>query len=306
MSITLYESLRGLFYTPYYASLARGAYAQEGLDVSLARPESPAFAAADLLSGKTDVTWGGPMRMMQSLNKEPDCGIVAFGEAITRDPFYLVGRRPNPDFRFADLRAVKLAHVSEVPTPWMCLQDDIRRAGIDPNSLDLVTDGGMGENADALRAGKVDVIQVFEPFVEQLVSEGAGHIWYTAANRGPTSYTTFYTIKPTLARERDTMLRMTRALYRTQKWLHASSADTLAETVARYFPDLSHATLAGAIGRYQGTGIWGRDPILPIVGFVRLKAALLSGAFIQRDVPFHDCVDNSLAEQVIAENPPSL
>ena len=33
MAITLQESLRGLFYAPFYAALARDAYGAEGVDV---------------------------------------------------------------------------------------------------------------------------------------------------------------------------------------------------------------------------------------------------------------------------------
>jgi hypothetical protein len=37
--------------------------------------------------------------------------------------------------------------VSEVPTPWWTLQDDIRRAGLDPDAVRRVTDRSMAENA---------------------------------------------------------------------------------------------------------------------------------------------------------------
>jgi NitT/TauT family transport system substrate-binding protein len=31
---------------------------------------------------------------------------------------------------------MRIATVSEVPTPWLCLQEDLRQAGIDPARLD--------------------------------------------------------------------------------------------------------------------------------------------------------------------------
>jgi len=36
MTIVLQESLRGLFYAPYYAALALGAYEKEGVEVRFA------------------------------------------------------------------------------------------------------------------------------------------------------------------------------------------------------------------------------------------------------------------------------
>jgi hypothetical protein len=41
-------------------------------------------------------------------------------------------------------------------------------------------------------------------------------------------------------------------------------------------------------------------------GFDRLKGALLSGGLLQRGTDFARCVDNSLAEQAIADDPPTL
>ncbi|MEL0091266.1 MAG: ABC transporter substrate-binding protein [Rhodospirillales bacterium] len=301
--VRLHESLRALFYTPYYAALERGGHETEGLDVILSQPSGPNRAASDLFDGYADVTWGGPMRMLQHMNQDPDPDrrLIAFAEAVARDPFVLVGNKPRLGFRFDDLRECRLATVSEVPTPWMCLQEDLRRAGIDPGEIDRVTDKSMSENVDALREGKVDVIQVFEPFVQSLISEGVGHVWYAAALRGLTSYTTYYAPISYCRQERDTLLGLTRALYDTQTWLHAASSSEIATTVHKYFPELSAPVLEGSISRYLKLGVWGRDPRLAKTGFLRLKMALISGDFIKRDTPYEECVDPSIAEGVMAE-----
>ena len=301
--VRLHESLRALFYTPYYAALERGGHETEGLDVILSQPSGPNRAASDLFDGYADVTWGGPMRMLQHMNQDPDPDrrLIAFAEAVARDPFVLVGNKPRFGFRFDDLRECRLATVSEVPTPWMCLQEDLRRAGIDPGEIDRVPDKSMSENADALREGKVDVIQVFEPFVQSLINEGVGHVWYAAAARGLTSYTTYYASISYCRQERDTLFGLTRSLYRTQTWLHAASSSEIAATVHKYFPELSAPVLEGSISHYRKLAVWGRDPRLAKTGFLRLKMALISGDFIKRDTPYEECVDPSIAEAVMAE-----
>jgi NitT/TauT family transport system substrate-binding protein len=295
-----------VFYAPFYAAHALDAFKAEGIDVSLSRPPDPDQASLGTLEGRADVSWGGPLRLLDHHNRDPDCGLVGFCEVVTRDPFFLLGHTPNPTFRFSDLLDCTLASVIEVPTPWLCLQDDIRRAGIDPAAVNRTADCTMAENVAKLRAGDIDVVQVFEPFVEILVGEGAGHIWYSAATRGPTSYTTLYTTKALAETNPDTLLRMTRAIYRTQKWFHAHDGPEIAEVIGDFFQDLSHEVLAGAITRYKGLGLWGRDPVLSTTGFVRLKCGLLSGGFISRDVPYHECVESRFAEQVMAEDPPAL
>ena len=89
---------------------------------------------------EADVNWGGPMRVMQTYDRRADCDLVCFGEAVTRDPFFLIGREPRPDFTFADLYGTRIATVSEVPTSWLCLQEDLRRAGLDPEALPRLAD----------------------------------------------------------------------------------------------------------------------------------------------------------------------
>jgi len=306
MTIVLQETLRAPFYAPFYAALALGAYRQEGIEVRLITAPTPAAAARGLADGSADVAWGGPMRVLYTYDNQPDCDLVCFCEVVTRDPFFLLGRQAKGDFRFSDLVGLRLATVSEVPTPWMCLQEDLRRAGLDPARLDRVDDRSMAQNCDALRRGEVDVVQLFQPFVEELIEERAGHIWSAAAERGPTSYTTLYAARALLAARRRECEGMVRALYRTLQWVHAGDGNRLAAAIADYFPHLPQARLAKALARYQALGIWGRNPRLPQLGYERLKAGLLSGGLIKTAAPFERVVDNSLADLVMNQQLPPL
>jgi len=73
MAIVLQESLRGLFYAPYYAALALGAYDQEGVEVQFAAAPGFGNAPNGLFDGSTDVAWGGPMRVNQLYEEHADC-----------------------------------------------------------------------------------------------------------------------------------------------------------------------------------------------------------------------------------------
>ena len=305
MALTLFEPFRAVFYTPFYAAHALGAYGAEGGDVNTVTSGAD-VTGSGLIAGDTDVTWGGPMRIQYTYDQQPDCAVVSFCEVVTRDPFFLVGREPKPNFEMADLMDIRLATVSEVNTPWLCLQEDLRRAGLDPNQVTRVLGNTMAENDAALRAGEIDVIQVFQPFPEQLVADGAGHIWYAAATRSATSYTTLSTLRPTLDAQRDTMLQMPRAIYRTQKWLHATADSDVATTIADFFPDMPQEMLTACIARYRSLGLWGVNPTLPRDGFDRLQASGHSGGLFTVGAAYETCVDNSLAEEVIATDPPSM
>lgn len=298
MAIVLQESLRAVFYAPFYVALAQDAFARAGVDVRFASAPRPGDAALGLFTGTVDVCWGGPMRVMETYQKRPDCDLVSFAEVVTRDPFLLVGRGERPGFSPADLTNLHLASVSEVPTPWMCLQEDVRRAGADPARIRRTSDCTMAENAAALRCGEIDVAQLFEPFVSELLEDPAYRIWYAQADRGPTSYTTFYTRRPTLTSRHDELSRMVRAIAQTQSWVTAASGAEIATAIAAYFPDVPALRLATACARYKALGIWGTTPVLPRAGYDRLLASLISGGFVNPGTPFEAAVDNSLAEAV--------
>jgi NitT/TauT family transport system substrate-binding protein len=306
MPITLQENLRGILYTPFYAALALGAYRREGVEVGFVSAPEPARAVEGLFDGTVDVAWGGPMRVMQTYDRRADCDLVCFAEAVTRDPFFLIGRDARPDFNFADLYGKRIATVCEVPTPWLCLQEDLRRAGLDPDALPRIGDRTMADNVAGLRRGEFDVVQLFQPFSEELIAAGDGHVWYAAATRGPTSYTSFYTRRTTLTARREELKKVVCGLYRTQKWLHASPPEAIADAVQSFFPAIPGPLLQAAIARYLDLGIWGRNPILPRGGYDRLRAGLISARFVKQAAPFEQAVDNTLAEEIVRENPPAL
>ncbi len=301
MRLRLYENYRFVLYAPFYAAHAIGAYAAEGLEVELSPSPGTGKAEQALIDGAVEAIWAGPMRVMKHHDDDPASPLVCFAEIVCRDPFSIVGRYPNPDFRLADLAHLRFATVSEVPTPWLCLQEDLRQAGLDPERLDRIADRTMADNLAALRGGHIDAAQFFEPAVDDALVSGAGHLWYAASTRGRTTYTAFVTTRSRLLRDPEPLLRMVRAIYRTQRWIHAAAAPEIAAAIAPFFPALDRGALARALARYQTEGVWGRDPVLPEDGFDRLRRSLVSGGFIDRP-PLHSaCVDNRLALQAVTE-----
>jgi NitT/TauT family transport system substrate-binding protein len=304
MTIRLSENFRALFYAPFYAAHAIGAYQAEGVEVELIASPDPARTASALRDGSVDVMWGGPLRVMLTHAQDRAADSVCFCDVIARDPFFIIGREPRPGFRLADLASVRFASVSEVPTPWICLQDDLRRAGIDPASLNRVSGPTMAENAAALCAGALDAVQLFQPYAEELLASGAGHVWYAAADRGPTAYTTLVTRRALLQSRRDELLRMTRAMARVLRWIGETPGKQIAQTLADYFPAVPGDIFAAAMDRYRALGLFAPTPVMPRDGFDRLQAAMRSGGALDRAIAFEDCVDNSLAITATDHHPP--
>jgi NitT/TauT family transport system substrate-binding protein len=296
MPIRLAENFRALFYAPFYAAHALGLYAKEGVDVELVGSSVPGDGVSALLDDTIDLTWGGPMRVMKAHEVQPNSPLVCFCEVVARDPFFLVGRHRGSEFQLRDLASLRFAAVSEVPTPWMCLQNDLREHGIDPARLARAPDQSMNANLEALCKGELDVVQLFEPYASMAVELGAGDILYVASTRGPTVYTTFIATKSGIARHRDAFASLTRAIQHMQDWLIAHGPEELAEIVAPFYRDIPRTILVSSLRRYGQAGIWARVPEVSRQGFTRLGECLVSGRFISRMPSYEECVAQTLSQ----------
>ena len=298
--LSLQEPFRALFYAPFYAALARGAYAAEGVEVRFIDSPGPSLQTDAVLEGRADLAWGGPMRLLLAHDRDHACPLRLFGAVVMGDPFLLVGRTPRPDFTPADLATLTLGSVSEVPTPWWTLQDDIRRAGLDPDSLARVTDRTMAENAATVAAGTLDVAQLFEPIAAAMEIAGQGHVWYAQASRGPTSYTAFYGRTDVIAAKRAACEAMVRALATTLTWFAGATAGEILDTIAPFFDALDRPAAARAIDRYRALGVWTTDPRFPPAALERLQSAMLSAGAITHAPGFAGLVAEDLTEAALA------
>jgi NitT/TauT family transport system substrate-binding protein len=292
MPVKLAENFPALFYAPFYAAHALGLYREQGVEVELVRSRAPGDGVAALLRGEVDISWGGPMRVMKARDGGGETPLVCFGEVVARDPFFLVARRPQ--FKLTDLPDLRFAAVSEVPTPWMCLQNDLRARGIDPDRLPRAPEQTMADNLEALRQGHLDVIQVFEPYASLAVGSGEGHIVYAASSRGPTVYTTFIATRNGIEQKRQDFLRVLRALARMQEWLAQHRPEELAEVMTTFFPDVPRDILVSALARYHQAEVWARTTEVSRQGFAQLGECLRTGGFISRAPRYEDCVEQTL------------
>lgn len=294
MRLRLCENMRAFGYAPLYYALSEGYFERAGLDITLLVSPDASQTGRMLLDDKADVSWGGPMRVMQHHQADPDCPLVCFAQIVARDPFVLLGRTPRPRFRFSDLQDLRVAVATEVPTPWLTFQDDLARAGCDPTRLRRVPTATMADGAAALLAGMADAAQVFEPFVDKLCAAGC-HVWHRFSTRGDIAYTTFYARRDFIMSQREACCRLVRGMAAAQARFHAVPAEEAAVAIAGFFPDWPVPKLARMLARYRQAALWAATPELPLSAFLRLKAALVSGGLIAHDFPFDLIIDSGLS-----------
>jgi len=287
--------MRTVVYAPFYFALCGGYFTRAGLDIALITSPDPSRTGHMLLDDSADVSWGGPMRVLQHHQTDAMCGLVCFAQVVARDPFLLIGRQPNSEFAFRDLRHCRLAVATDVPTPWLTLQDDLARAGIDPSSIRSQPDRRMPGNVAAFLHDDVDVVQVLEPWADLLVQSGQAHVWHRFSVRGDIGYTTFYATRRFIDSNRMACVRLVAGLAAAQADFHAAPPAAIASAIAGFLDNLDVAAIARIVEAYREAGLWAQTPHFPVAAFLRLKAALISGGLLQRDISYDHVVDAALS-----------
>src|SRR4051812_47213909 len=281
MKLRIAENFRAVFYAPFYAIRALGFAASEGLDIEWLPSAAPGGTIEAVKRGEIDAQWGGPMRGLKDHESASAGGanLLCFAEVVCRDPFYVIGAG-RAGFQLKDLGAMRLGIVAEVPTPWYCLRADLEDAGVDTATLLAERNLTMPQQLEALAAGKLDAVQLFEPHASRALADGHT-ILYAAASRGPTSYTTFITSRESAARHRDELAALTRATQAMLNWVGQEGPAELARATASFFPDVPQELLRAAFERYYGAGLWSRSTTVNKTGFERLAYSLHDGGFIK-------------------------
>lgn len=282
--IRLRENLRALFYAPYYVAHELDLFTTAGVEVALEPSNNPLDTAAQLLAGEVDIVWGGPLRVLRILDEDPSADLVCFGEVVGRDPFLVVARDDRP---IEDLR---LGVVSEVVTPWICLQQDLRDQGVDIDSMDVESGSTMEENLAAFTRGDLDGFQAFQPYVEAAVTNVPDARLHAAAQRGPTAYTCFYSTHAMLAARQAEFEAMAGAMRDAVAWVLARPGVESAKVIRQWFPNLDVELAGMAIDRYRDLGIYNTSGELSREGFDRLALSMRNAGFIQSAARYEDCV----------------
>jgi NitT/TauT family transport system substrate-binding protein len=293
------------FHTPFYAPLSAGAalghFGDEGLDVRVVA--AAAFGKGTipaLLDGDIEISLGGLMRSFELADRTGRL-VVHFAEVCSRSGFFLLSREPRPGFAWTDLVGKTVISFAEAPTPWQCMLTVLRKNGVDPARVRIERELPVARAVEAFRRGHGDFLEQAEPVADQLIADGAAHLVVSmGVATGPVPFTSYMTTPEFLGREPDVVLRFTRAVYRTQRWLAAAPAAEIARVIAAHFSEIDPAIRERAVSRYLAQDTWARDPLLRRPGFDYLQEILRHGGFITGHHRYEDLVDTACARQAMA------
>ena len=300
--LRLIETFRSVFYTPIYVSVAGGFLEKEGLDVDFKTcPPEFAHPLSALNRGGADIAQSGIMRSIIS----SDWGAVTvpmhFAKINSRDGFFVLSRIKQEPFLWESLKGAKLIPVGFSPMPWASLQFALRRHGVEPDELDLVTGLSFDDGISAFREGHAEYIHVPQPAAELLLDDGMGHV---AAALGPENghlaYSSFAATNQFLDSQPETVQRFTIGFANALEWLAANNAQEVGQAIASFFPEVRLELVVKSVARLKAQDNWPTDPVLAQPEYENLHDILVAAGLAKERQPYSKVVRTDIVETALS------
>ena len=122
IKVDLSEVTHSIFYAPQYAALNLGYFEEEGLSIELINGQGADKVMTAVLSGQADIGFSGPEAAIYVYNEGKDDYAVVFAQLTKRDGSFLVGREPEPDFKWNNVKGKMIIGGRKGGVPEMTLE----------------------------------------------------------------------------------------------------------------------------------------------------------------------------------------
>jgi NitT/TauT family transport system substrate-binding protein len=301
VKIRLNEVVRSIFYAPMYAAISEGFFKEQGLDIELSTGQGADKTMQQVLSGNAEIGFCGPEQVIYLYNQGREDYAVLFAQLTQTDGSFLVGRKPEPDFKWENLRGKTIIGGRPGGVPEMTLEYVLRNHGLTPGKdVNIITNLAFTATASAFKSGTGDYVASFEPTASMLEKEGAGYIVASIGKAsGEMPYTCFFTTKSYMDKNPEIIQKFANAIYKGQLWVESNDSKKVAQSISSFFPGSDVALLATIIDRYKSQGSFAKDLTLKEEGLSRLMDIIQSykADLIPSRPPYDKIVTTKFAEE---------
>ena len=242
------------FYSPLIATIACGFLEEEGLKPKHSVSPPGKSAIAGLVDGTVHVAQSAPSQAITALEQGKTPPALHFAQINEKDGFFLVGRKPEPDFRWERLKGRRVV-IDHGEQPMTMFRYACHKRGLDFAALKPVDAGSTEKMIEAFGKGEGDYVHLQGPAPQQLAHDGAGHIVASLGEAiGPCAFSSLAATREWLAG--DMAKAFMRAYRKGRAWLIATPPANVATREAPFFPGIDPGVLAATIAAYQKLGNW--------------------------------------------------
>lgn len=300
IKVSLNEVVRSVFYVPMYAAINQGFFKEEGIEIDLTTGQGADKTMQQVISGNSDIGFCGPEQTIYLYNQGREDYPVIFAQLTKRDGSFLVGRAPEPNFKWEDLKGKTIIGGRPGGVPEMTLEYALRNHGLVPDKdVKIITNLAFTATASAFQAGTGDYVALFEPTATMLENAKKGYIVSSIGKTaGEIPYTSFFATKSYIEKNSDIIQKFTNAIYKGILWVEKNDSKKVATSIISFFPGMDVDTLSKVVDRYEGQDTWQKDLILSEEALTNLENIIQAykSSLIPSRPPYDKIVTNKFAE----------
>ena len=297
--VTLNEVAHSIFYAPQYAAIELGYFEEEGIDLTLVNGGGADKVMTALISGDAQIGFMGSEASIYVYQEGSQDYAVNFAQLTQRAGNFLVGRQPEPDFKWEDLRGKKVLGGRAGGMPQMVFEYILKKHGLDPKT-DLAIDQSInfGLTAAAFTSSDADYTVEFEPFATTLELEGIGYVTASLGTEsGYVPYTAYCARKSYMEENPEIIQKFTNAIQKGMDYVNSHTSEEIAKTIAPQFKETPVEKLTVIVDRYKEQDTWKEDTIFQKESFDLLQNILEEAGELDSRVPYEDLVTTEFSEK---------
>ena len=297
--VTLNEVAHSIFYAPQYAAIELGYFEEEGIDLTLVNGAGADKVMTALVSGDADIGFMGSEASIYTYAGGAEDYAVNFAQLTQRAGNFLVGRTPESDFRWEDLKGKKVLGGRAGGMPQMVFEYILKKHGMDPKT-DLSIDQSInfGLTAAAFTSSDAEYTVEFEPFATGLELEGSGYVVASlGTDSGYVPYTAYSAKKSYLEAHPETVQKFTNAIQKGIDYVNSHSAEEIAKTIQPQFKETPLENITMIVERYKQQDTWKEDTVFEKDSFDLLQNILEEAGELPARVPYENLVTTEFSEK---------
>ncbi len=298
--IRLNEVTHSVFYAPMYLADSLGYFEEEGIEIELTNGGGADKVMTAVLSGDADIGFCGPEAAFYVAAGGTSDAPTVFAQLTMRDGSFLVGRNPEPNFKWEDLAGKQILAGRNGGVPAMTFEYILKEHNVKDYTLNF--DVAFNNMTAAFIEGTADYCTMFEPVASEVQAAGNGYIVAAVgAASGEVPYTSYIAKRSWLNAHRDTVKGFLRAMLKAVKYAEEETPEKIAKGLTGAFPDTTESSLATSVRSYQGISAWASNMQITEASYQRLLDIIDAAGELTERIPFGSIADNTLVKEVFQE-----
>ena len=282
-TITLSEVTHSVFYAPFYVSIEKGYFKEEGININLVLTPGADKVASSVLSNDANIGLSGPEATIYIYNNSGK-KLLTFASLTKKDGQFIVGDCSlKNNFTMNDLKNKTILGSSCMPL--LMFEYALKESNVEKKLVTIDTSVEFANLSSAYIANNGDFVNLFEPNASTLEKKGYGCVLSSLGNvTGNVPYTTFYAKEEYINDNKDLIRRFNRALNKGLEFVNENDAYEISKIIHNQFIDTDADDLITYIERYKEIDSWYKSTYINVDDYNRLVNIMLYGKTIKKRI----------------------